>query len=155
MLKWNWGCKMFRDQYLWKEGVGGRTGQREKSNGDASVTKPWPPHGKVWSECCLAECPTGGWQVQAFIHFFLSITGSRLPWQEHDLVTWCGSQPWSGWPLGSEHSLRSWAAGPSLNGDQEGVFFVSTTLGGKPTTQWHIPNCWLFRTLNSKRISTC
>lgn len=30
----------------------------------------------------------------------------------------------------SEHTSHSWAASPSSNGDQDGIFSVSTTLGG-------------------------
>lgn len=42
MLRWFWGCKVFiRKEHQWKEGLGGRIGQKKKFNCDTGLIKPW------------------------------------------------------------------------------------------------------------------
>lgn len=73
---------LWRDQHLWKEGGGNRTGPRDKSNCKAGLTKPQ----LTWQGAVESELPTRAVRPLPFstTSSLLACTGFRLP-KKHDL----------------------------------------------------------------------
>lgn len=88
MLRGTLENKMFiRDRCQWKEGEGGRVGQREKLNCDADRAKPPPSSIGSLVTVSSLRAPTLGWQACALLSTWL-----RLPLEGCGFILGCSLQ---------------------------------------------------------------